>query len=240
MLGKIFDGIKFLQTTLIYLVYPPMCPICRKIVEERGEICSACEEKIFRMTFEKVPSDFLDGIFCLTEYYGGTRPLLHKLKFENDTTVLPMIKKILEKISARNDLKNFLAQADCAVYVPLHKDRFKQRGYNQTELIFENFFEQNNLPTENFLMRTRHTPRLYKLDPSERKKVLEDAFVAAENLDLSEKKILLVDDIFTTGATLTECAKVLKNCGAKKIFALTFASANKNPTETDHLKNFQP
>lgn len=216
----------FIKTTLIYLIFPPLCPVCREIVDERGEFCENCIKKIFRMDFEKNLPEILDGAFFLTKYHGGTQKLLLKLKFEKNLSVLPTLKKILKKISDNEKLKNFIDSADVATFVPLHEKRLKERGYNQTDLIFRDFLTEKNLPIENFLIRKKSTPKLYKSDPSERKKILADAFSFIDGAEIRGKKILLIDDIYTTGATVSECAKVLKSHGAKKIFVLTFASDN--------------
>ena len=217
MLSKIFD---FISTTLVYLIYPPLCPLCKEITDERGQICNSCLEKIFKLDTEKSFGE----VFVITKYREGTRQLLRKLKFDNDLSVLPTIKKILDTEKCSAELEKFIAQADVATFVPLHQERLKERGYNQTELIFKDFFAEKNLPTENLLIRHKSTPRLYKFNPEERKKIVQGAFSFAQNASVCDKKILLVDDIFTTGATLSECAKVLQENGAKKIFVLAFAS----------------
>ena len=220
--------LEFIKTTLRYLIFPPLCPVCKEIVDESGEFCPECAKKIFFMNFEKNPPEILDGVFCLTKYHKGTQNLLLKLKFEKKLSALKPLKKILSNVADDARLKNFIAQADSAVFVPLHEERFKERGYNQTDLIFRDFLTEKNLPIENFLVRKKSTPKLYKFDPTERKKILEDAFEVVEGENLNGKKILLLDDIFTTGATASECARALKNHGAEKVFVLTFATASDN------------
>ena len=215
-----------LISTATYIIFPPLCPVCKEIVDESGELCPDCAKKILFMKFEKKSHEILDGVFCLTKYHEGTQNLLLKLKFEKKLSVLPTLKKILSNVADDSKLKNFIKQADAAVFVPLHEERFKERGYNQTDLIFRDFLTEKNLPIEDFLTRKKATPKLFKFDPSERKKILDDAFEISAGANLSGKNILLVDDIFTTGATTAECARVLKNHGAKKVFVLTFATAS--------------
>lgn len=217
MLNKIFKNI---WDTLIYLIYPPICPFCKKIVDERGQICDSCLEKIYRLDNDKKFGE----VFIITKYREGTRNFLRKLKFDNDVEVLPVIKKILDEVKNNPKLEKFISQAEIATFVPLHEKRLQERGYNQTELIFQDFFVEKNLPSENFLIRHKSTPKLYSYNPEERKKIVQDAFSLVEGVNVQGKKILLVDDIFTTGATVTECAKVLKDNGAEKIFIMAFAS----------------
>ena len=219
-----FRLLEFLKTTLIYLVFPPMCPICREIADERDTLCESCREKIFNPNEKiKLPAN-IDGVFRLTKYRGGTQKLLGKMKFENNLKVLPALKKILDLTSARPEFKNFLAQIDAATFVPLHEKRFRERGYNQTELLFRDKLEEFKIPVENFLIRKKATPKLFDLNPVERKKVLRGAFFPAGDFDLSGKKILLGDDIYTTGSTASECAGVLKKIGAAKVYVIAFAS----------------
>lgn len=217
MLNKIFKNI---WDTLIYLIYPPVCPFCKKIVDERGQICDSCLEKIYRLDNDKKFGE----VFIITKYREGTRNFLRKLKFDNDVEVLPAIKKVLDEVKNNPKLEKFISQAEIATFVPLHEKRLQERGYNQTELIFQDFFVEKNLPSENFLIRHKSTPKLYSYNPEERKKIVQDAFSLVEGVNIQGKKILLVDDIFTTGATVTECAKVLKDNGAEKIFIMAFAS----------------
>lgn len=117
-----------------------------------------------------------------------------------------------------------LSDVDMAVPVPLHQKRFKERGFNQVEEIFGEWLTKKNLPLKNILIRKVSTPKLYNLGKEEREKILSGVFAAAEQIDLRGKKILIIDDIFTTGTTCKECAKVLKSLGAEKIFVLAFSA----------------
>lgn len=224
MLNKIFDGLKFIAATLIYIIYPPICPKCGEIADEYGALCEECEKKIFHVSAEKNLPENLSGVMRITKYRDGTRELLLKLKFENDLSVLPAIHKILAEVSVRAEVKDFLAQTDMAVYVPIHEKRLRERGYNQTELIFKDWLTAQNLPAGNFLVRVKSTPRLFRFGSAERKEILRDAFRLAEGADVRGKNVLIVDDIYTTGATVSECARVLLGAGADKIFVLAMAS----------------
>ena len=213
-----------LWEALIYFLFPPRCPNCREIVDERYQLCAACEEKILRVDFYDKRLEPLDKVLRVTRYRGGSRDLLRKLKFDNNLNVLPPLRKILNDVSNREEILELLKGVDFAVPVPLHQERLKERGFNQTEEIFGEWLAKKNLPLRNFLIRTRATPKLYKLGRAEREKILSGAFAAAEQIDLHGKKILIVDDIFTTGTTCRECANVLKSLGAEKIFVLAFAA----------------
>lgn len=213
-----------LWEALKYFLFPPRCPNCREMVDERYQLCAACEEKILRVDFYDRKLVPLDKILRVTKYRDGSRDLLRKLKFDNNLNVLPPLKKILDDISERKEISQLLSGVDFAVPVPLHQGRFKERGFNQTEKIFGDWLAKKNLPLRNFLIRTQPTPRLYKLGKAEREKILSGIFAPTEKINLRGKNILIVDDIFTTGTTCRECAKVLKSLGAEKIFVMAFAA----------------
>ena len=217
MLGKILD-------TLIYIIFPPICPVCHEIVDERGDICATCLEKILHIDFYPKPPAQIEKVMRITKYRGGTQKLLRKIKFENSLSTLPVMKKILENISDDKTVKDFLKNVDMAVFVPLHAARLKERGYNQVELIFSDWLTAQKIPVENILIRTKKTVHLFDLNPAERKKVLSGAFETVEGADVAGKNILILDDIYTTGATVTECAETLKKIGAAQVKVLAFAS----------------
>ena len=224
MLEQITSAFKFIQTTLIYLIYPPLCPICEKIVDERYQFCEDCRKNIFKLDEEKNFPAPLSGVMRITKYRSGTRSLLRRLKFDSNKNVLETLQKILYDVSDREEVKNFLANVNLATFVPLHESRLKKRGYNQTELIFSDWLKSMNLPAKNLLLRTKATPHLYSYNPQERKEILKGAFSLIDGAEVAGKNILIVDDIFTTGATAAGCAEVLKNAGANKIFVMALAS----------------
>lgn len=216
--------LKELWEAVIYFLFPFRCPNCREMVDERYQLCETCAKKILRVDFSDELHAPLDKVLRVTKYRDGSQKLLHKLKFDNDLSVLPALKKILNNASEREEILKLLSETDFAVAVPLHEERLKERGFNQTEKIFEEFLAKKNIPLKNILVRTQATPKLYKHGKAEREKILSGVFAAAEKIDLRGKNILIVDDIFTTGTTCKECAKVLKLLGAEKISVLAFAS----------------
>lgn len=213
-----------LWSALIYFIFPPRCPNCREIVDERYQLCPTCAEKILRLDFYEKPPAPLKRVLRVTKYRDGSRDLLRKLKFNNNLKVVPALKKILNDVSNREEILDLLNGIDFVVPVPLHQERFKERGFNQTEKIFGEWLTKKNLPLKNLLIRRLPTPKLYNLGKADREKILSGAFAAAENIDLRGKKILIVDDIFTTGTTCRECAKVLQSLGAEEISILAFAA----------------
>ena len=218
---------KFLRElfgALIYFLFPPRCPNCREMVDERYELCETCAAKILRLDFYDRPPAPLERVLRVTKYRDGSQKLLHKLKFDNNLNVVPALKKILNDVSNREEVLRLLSGVDLAVPVPLHMERLKERGFNQTEEIFGDWLARKNLPLRNLLIRRIATPRLYKHGKAKREKILSGAFAAAEAVDLRGQHVLIVDDTFTTGTTCKECAKVLQSMGAAKVSVLAFAA----------------
>ncbi|MBI5556992.1 MAG: ComF family protein [Deltaproteobacteria bacterium] len=117
-----------------------------------------------------------------------------------------------------------LISPDRIIPVPLHMNRLRQRGFNQSLLLARAFFpDQRNKIIKTALRRQRDTIAQTGLTGLSRRKNLRDAFVVEKKDDVSGKKILLIDDVFTTGTTVNECARVLKQAGAERVDVLTLA-----------------
>ena len=117
-----------------------------------------------------------------------------------------------------------LSSADLLVPVPLHRIRFRERGYNQSSLLARCAARICNISVnERILTRTRHTNIQARLSSKERVKNVSNAFSVKTPEDVRNKKIILVDDVLTTGVTINECARVLVESGAAKAYALTAA-----------------
>ena len=129
------------------------------------------------------------------------------------------------------DLANI--KFDYILFVPLHKKRLRQRGFNQAEKIAMDLSKIVDIPTVDNISRKYNTKRLYKLGKEERINELKNAFMIKDNrIDLKNKNVLLVDDIFTTGSTVNEISKILKINGVNKVFVSTFLTR----TDTFYVK----
>jgi ComF family protein len=120
--------------------------------------------------------------------------------------------------------------ADVVVPVPLHRDRERERGYNQADLIVKPVARRLKLPHGAvLLMRTRPRPDKHLLSLEERWESVRGAFATRSGSVVDNLRVLLVDDVMTTGATLDACARVLREAGAKSVIALTVARALRDP-----------
>jgi len=210
---------------ILNFLFPPHCPICGAYVEKRGDWCEPCLKKtmeVHRLPLDPAMSRVIAGAWALGYYRGGLRDLLRDLKYRKRMQALPCLKTFQH--AAEPALSMFLEQKPLAVPVPLHADREKQRGFNQAELIFREWLEEHGIPMERLLVRCRETKPQYGLGAKERRENLKGAFAVKPDVSVEGIDILLVDDIFTTGATLYECAKILRENGAGKIYAMAMAS----------------
>ena len=132
-----------------------------------------------------------------------------------------MSKYISQIMIEKLDLENI--KFDYILFVPLHKKRMRKRGVNQAEKIAKSLSKLINISVVDNIERIYNTERLYKLNKDEREKELKNVFVLKDSKhELKNKNILLVDDIFTTGATVNEISKLLKLKNVNKVYVMTF------------------
>lgn len=191
------------------------CPYCEKIGTKKGEVCHACKNK---------RAIFLDGLVSASEYKEPLKSLIHKFKYS-------FIKELglpLGEILSTAFRKNNLTLPDIVMSVPLHPIRERLRGFNQSEILAESICQQIapgfEVPLSLSLKRKRLTFSQGKIKNfKERQSNMKNAFNLENSREIGKKHILLIDDVATTGATLFECARVLKKGGAKKVSALVLA-----------------
>ncbi|MGI5891413.1 MAG: ComF family protein [Bacillota bacterium] len=186
------------------------CPSCAAFLSEASDICPLCCGN------KKLP--FTKAIAALP-YEGILRRFLHNYKYHNQTWLARPLSHILSIALSDYDWTDFIL-----VPVPLSPTREKERGYNQSELISSLVAKNLGLPCyKKALKRDIDTPPLYSLNCQERYSLLTGAFSCGEQ-SVAGKKILLIDDIFTTGATSIVCCNTLLRAEAVQIVVATIAS----------------
>jgi len=211
-------------TALLDLVYPPKCPVCRTGVAAHGTWCLACLSKIVarrEINLAEHHVKYLDCCWVLCDYSGGVKKLIRDMKFRGVDKYGPHFSWLLKHYLEPGRL----GSPDMVIPVPLHAARLKERGFNQAERMFKPWaMEQGWVWSDDCLVRKRATAPQWQLELTERRKNMKDAFLITRPEAVQGKNILLVDDIFTSGVTMDECAKVLKKAGAKRVTGLTLAS----------------
>lgn len=207
---------------ILNLIYPPVCGFCEKICNEH--LCKKCELKIKKheiVSIRKSNNMHFEEILCIFKYEDIIRNTIIKYKFQSKAYLYKTFSKIIVK---NKKTYSFLKNYDIIIPVPISKKRNKQRGYNQSYLIANEIAKTFNLKCENkCLVKQKDTIEQSKLDKEQRKINVKDAYRVINKEKLINKNIVLLDDIYTTGNTVKECAKTLKQAGAKKIGILTIA-----------------
>ena len=186
-----------------------VCPVCHVEVPS-GKPCFACRELTPLIAHSAV------GIFKEDNLLGK---LIHAYKYNFITDAGFIFEKLIADFLEKN--KHQFSDVQMIVPVPLHRRRLAERGFNQAEEIGKIVVRQLNLPMQNILQRKIFTQQQAKLGKQERQENIKNAFQIKKETDVSGKNVLLVDDVFTTGSTLGECARVLKQNGAGDVSAFT-------------------
>lgn len=228
------------------LLFPPVCAVCRVRIDTRRQlslcpgcaggiaylmqpICRVCgmelaggedREYLCGECLRAPPAFFLAR--SLVRYQSAVQQLVQRLKFAGDTSVAHGISAIIRG----GELAEF-DDCDWIIPVPLHADRHRSRGLNQATFLAGLFFpEKRDFIRSDWLVRTRNTTAQTRLGGPARRKNLLGAFQVRSGSQLDGRVVCLVDDVFTTGTTVEECAKVLVRHGVFRVKVLTLARAS--------------
>lgn len=234
-----------LLQSVVSLLYPPGCTICGKSIRANEYLCDQCETKAVRIVApfcQKCSEPFEGSITntfacancahrtihfdaAVSAYRGRgiVRQIIHEFKYGHQIHLRHLVARWLNH--ALDDERLRQSHFDVIVPVPLHPARQRERGFNQASLLAELLSAQTAIPFKPLLERTRYTTTQTALDRSERMENLHNAFRLRKNADVRGLRVLLVDDVLTTGSTLNECARILKRAGAFSVHAATAARA---------------
>lgn len=223
-------------------IYPPACPICGKALDiaagARRKVCAGCEGKLtyiggIRCLKCGKELEDTDGQYCYdcgrTEhiytqgiavfaYTEGIKQSIYRYKYKGRREYAVWYgEQAAKKCGAQIAVWN----PDVIIPVPLHADKLRRRGYNQAELLAVEIGKNTGVQVDSdYLLRVRNTAPMKALSENERTKNLEKAFFIKDN-GVKYNKIMLVDDIYTTGATVDACARVLKAAGIRQIYCVS-------------------
>ncbi len=187
---------------------PPICPKCGR-PQASGIVCPSCRQR----------QTEIDGIRSPFRFDEVVRKAIHQLKYQNLKAISRCLAELLADYLRSNPLPG-----EVLIPVPLHPQRLRERGYNQSSLLTRELGKLTNLPmVEDCLIRVKQAqPQVRAAGLEERRRNVTDAFVC-RNDKLSGKQVILIDDVCTSGATLESCAIALKNKGALLVWGLTLA-----------------
>ena len=203
-----------IQEKILNQIYPQTCGICGKI--DAKSICSKCnlelkkqaEIRILQKEYIEEKSEkekYFQELMYIFKYEGQIRQLIIDYKFN---------KKIFENIK----------KYDKIIPVPISKKRYKERGYNQSLLIANEISKQTNLElVNNCLIKTKNIIEQSKLNKEDRQQNIQGVYSIQNEEIITNKKVLLIDDIYTTGSTVNECSKILQQARPERIGVLVLA-----------------
>jgi ComF family protein len=216
------------------LIFPRCCEACdQSLVGNENIICTTCRISLPRVKtdsilnaalkdkFPHIPEIAGTAAFLLFTKKGKVQKLLHALKYKGRSEIGIEMGFMfgLEMLE-----QNLLPDADLLVSVPLHKKRIAKRGYNQSDLLAEGFSRATQIPwSGTVLQRTKNTTTQTGKTKKERRENVRDVFIV--NGSLTQKKIIVIDDVLTTGATMEACIEVLKAAGCETFYVFTIAVA---------------
>ncbi len=185
------------------------CPVCSSVIS--GEPCAFCESRKF------YPARHIS----LFEYEGSAKKIIHALKFEGIRdayrNIIPFFNNIPGEI---------LAETDIITYVPMSRKKYAARGYNQSELVARELSAISGIPLLKLLRERGNSIAQRELSFAARYVNVIDRYETIDNVNTQDSTILLIDDVFTTGATVNECSRQLLSSGASKVFSLTIARSD--------------
>ena len=196
------------------------CCFCHKLTEGES-ICSVCRDKLPFTGANCVQERFSNISSCVSPLYydGHVKESIHRYKFYSVSAYASVYSDLIAKCIDENNIN-----CDIITWVPLSRRRKWKRGYNQSELIGIELSNRMGLPAYELLKKTKNNPAQSTTGNAAKRKANVVGVYKAVNIDqLKGKQVLLIDDVVTTGATLSECARILRAAGCKEVFAATLA-----------------
>jgi len=205
------NGICAFCINILPLINSNYCKRCGKPENNSGESCVECDGIQY----------YFDQALSVFEYSSAVQRLIFRFKYRNET----QLSRVLGNFMAQRLREQKDWRYDAIVPVPLHRKRQSERGFNQALLLTSAISQIVDVPVvENTLFRTKQTPVQAGLGRHERFANMKHAFSVSNNTRIKGKNIVLVDDIYTTGSTTSDCSRALLDAGALKVYVLTLAT----------------
>ena len=233
------SGFEFIYDAVLTLAYPQVCVICGRSVERRrfGVACEACWSETRIYTDEEriclkcgAPDQERCGRCEELAFTAARAAGMYKGALRESVLLLkrqPYVPQHVESLLTEVATREPLSRSTRVIPVPLHPKRLRTRGFNQASIIGQAVSKALTLPLDEVSLVRVSTTEKYRagMDTKGRRDTVAGAFRVAYPRLIAGEDILLVDDVFTTGATVSACAKVLFDAGAKSVFVLTIGRA---------------
>lgn len=206
---------------LLDLLFPPRCIFCRRVLpREVDSVCSPCQRAI---SFLDAPPNKAKGAFYHCAYSalsceGNVRKCLHRYKFGGKSSYAAPLARILQHAMPRDQ------HFDLITFVPTNPKNVRQRGFHHAGLLARELSSLTGIPCRPLLRKIRNTKPMHGLHPAQRRANILGAIApAAPREAIAGRRVLIVDDLITTGSTLSECARILLAEGAAGVWGITVA-----------------
>ncbi|NLB40739.1 MAG: ComF family protein [Clostridiales bacterium] len=191
-------------------IHEPKCTVCSRPVNDETEVCLEC--KYHRHSYDQALAVF--------EYSVVIKDLIHRYKYGGEYSLSRTFGFFLSEQLQVSGWK-----VDLMIPVPLHTNRQKSRGFNQSALLGDYLSQRNRIPCkDDVLVRSIDTQTQTGFNRDKRAENLKDAFTVVDPQAIKNESILIIDDVHTTGATVDGCSRMLRQAGARKIYVLTIAT----------------
>jgi len=209
---RIIELLITLKDEFLDIIYPPKnnCIVCES---EFVGLCPLCKSKI-----QKVKED--EEFFSYGYYNGVLKKLILEFKYKQNFVAGKILAELLYDV-----IKNKKIEIDCIVFIPSSKKAIKERGFNQCEYLAKEINKSLKLKICKDLIKAKNIKEQKLLSKEDRFKNIKGAFSLKTNKNIKNKRVLVIDDVVTTGATLYECEKLLRENGASEIKILTVAKS---------------
>ena len=211
-----------IKEQILNLIYPQVCGICGK--GKNTYLCKKCENKLKAIAIfgqDEYLDKYFENHYYIFKYDNLIRNLIIDYKFNEKPYLYRSFLEFFNKYQKKYVQFEIY---DIIIPVPISKKRNKERGYNQSLLIAREMAKNENVKLRNkVISKVKNNNTQSKLNKEERAENVKNVYKITNNKEIIDKNILLIDDIFTTGATLNECSKMLKQAGTKKVDVLTIA-----------------
>lgn len=207
---------------IAHLLYPWKCVFCESVLKDT-DICRECEEKlpytVGDSAMQKFP--FIDKCVSPLYYKDKVRAYVHRYKFGGCSAYSRRYAALMSDCVENNlDCRSI----DVISWIPLSKKRLRQRGYDQARLLAEEIAAKTGLPCRQLLQKVKNnSAQSLTRDAKQRRENVAGVYALDDGADVSGLRILLVDDVVTTGATMSEAARILRKAGAKSVYGVTLA-----------------
>lgn len=221
-----------LRSVLLNLLFPPKCVLCRRVISwDNNGLCQECENDI-QGKHSQIRGTFCSRTVAALTYEGQVREAIHRLKFGDQ----PELADALGTILAERIGQDLAGTYDLISWIPVSEKRLKTRGYDQARLLCEGAAKRLSLEPVCTLKKIQDNPAQSNLqDPKLRKSNVKNVYeVTNENL-IQGKRVLLIDDVITTGATMEEAARTLLRGGASHVVGATLARPPEKHTKEELL-----